>query len=158
MANSAVCRLVIDCEMVMSDERLSTARVLGVLSNILERLALLSACELLGSCHHLLRRTDEYRYRRLRWPNFARSSLPCHKSNVRHLYALISADKTCRKYTDLQTALFALNHSQLNAAPLCLLNYPYLLIAACPGLQEPRLCFCSTIRGDRHLGYIALTA
>ena len=142
----------------MSDERLSTARVLGVLSNILERLALLSACELLGSCHHLLRRTDEYRYRR-----FAGRTLPdhhCHatKAMSAMLYALISADKTCRKYTDLQTALFALNHSQLNAAPLCLLNYPYLLIAACPGLQEPRLCFCSTIRGDRHLGCIALTA
>jgi hypothetical protein len=28
---------------------------------ILEEVALLPACELLGSCHHQIRRTDEYR-------------------------------------------------------------------------------------------------
>jgi hypothetical protein len=113
---------------------------------ILEEVALLSACELLGSCHHQIRRTDEYRCRRLAGQTLPNDhlSLETQKQCPASLHALISADKTCREHANLQTASFALHHLQLSTAPLCLLSIR-------PIFLQTATCFSLAIRVDLHL-------
>lgn len=130
----ALCRLAIDSESMMSDERLSTARVSGFLSNNGKNWL----SSRLGSCWEAAIIFSGALTDTVAGASLAKTLPRCPlclsiESNVLEpalLAALIAAHKTCRKYASLQTASRAVNHLQLNATPLCLL--PFLLDPTCP--------------------------